>query len=107
MGKNTARTKKRKYQGNTKKAPSNETDQYVSAESSRRKKLKESLDQSIESLNELDEDDYYLFMNFKILKQSLETLLACPECHQSKMQLLNNHNARMGFANHLKLLCSH
>ena len=108
MVKNIARKKKRRFQGNTKKVPSiNESDQSVSAECSRKRKLKESLNQSVASLNQLDEDDYYLFINFKILKQSLETSLACPECHQSKMQLINNHDARMGFANHLKLLCSH
>ena len=53
----------------------NEKEQEATNNSSRAKKLQRSLNYSTSILDELDQDDYYLFLNFKILKEALHGLL--------------------------------
>ena len=54
-------------------------------------------------MDKLDEEDYFLFVNFKILKRTFQGLLSCPECSKSTIFFTNNQEAKMGFANHLNL----
>ena len=69
------------------------------------KKLQDSLNYSTSIADELDQDDYYLFLNFKIMKETLQGLPLCPECHQPTVNCVNNQEARMGFANKLTIFC--
>ena len=48
-----------------------EKEQEATNNSSRAKKLQRSLNYSPSIVDELDQDDYYLFLNFKILKEAL------------------------------------
>ena len=58
------------------------------------------------NINDFDEDDYFLFINFKMLKKFLTDVLFCPECKLS-LHISNDHSTSMGFANNLKLTCEH
>ena len=75
MGKNTARKRKRYFHGNRYTKNRNietQKEQEATSSSSRTKKLQGSLNHSPSIVNELDEYDYYLFLNFKILKETLQ-----------------------------------
>ena len=39
------------------------------------------------------------------MKETLQGLLLCPECHQPTVNCVNNQEARMGFANKLTISC--
>ena len=93
MGKNTARKRKRYFHGNRYTKNRNietQKEQEATSSSSRTKKLQDSLNYSPSTVNELDEYDYYLFLNFKILKETLQWLRLCPECHQPAVNFVNN-----------------
>ena len=82
-----------------------QNEQEATSSSSRAKKRQDSLNYSISIVDELDQDDYYLFLNFKILKQTLQGLLLCPACYQRTVNFANDQEARMGFANKLTISC--
>ena len=109
MGKNTVRKRKTfPCHGNryTKKRNiETQNEQEATSSSSRAKKLQDSLNYSASIVNELDQNVYYLFLNFKILKETLQGLLLCPECHQPTVNFVNNQEARMGFANKVTISC--
>ena len=107
MGKNTARKRKRRFQGNryTNKQTNENQNEQQPTSSSRAKKLEENLNNSASVMDKLDEEDYFLFVNFKILKRTFQGLLSCPECSKSTICFTNNQEAKMGFANHLNLSC--
>ena len=108
MGKNTVRKRKRHFHGNryTKKRNiETQNEQEATSSSSRAKKLQDSLNYSTSIVDELDQDDYYLFLDFKVLKETLQGLLLCPECHQPTVNFVNDQEARMGFANKLTISC--
>ena len=108
MGKNTVRKRKIHFHGNryTKKQNiETQNEQEATSSSSRAKKRQDSINYSTSIVDELDQDDYYLFLNFKILKETLQGLLLCPECHQPTVNFVNNQEARMGFANKLTISC--
>ena len=74
MGKNTVRKRKIHFHGNryTKKQNiETQNEQEATSSSSRAKKLQDSINYSTSIVDELDQDDYYLFLNFKILKETL------------------------------------
>ena len=76
MGKNTVRKRKRHFQGNqyTKKQNiETQNKQEATSSSSGAKKLQDSLDYPTSTVDELDQDDFYLFLNFKILKETLQS----------------------------------
>ena len=108
MGKNTVRKRKRHFHGNRyikKQNIETQNEQEAASSSSRAKKLQDSINYSTSIVDELDQDDYYLFLNFKILKETLQGLLLCPECHQPTVNFVNNQEARMVFANKLTISC--
>ena len=112
MGKNTVRKRKIHFHGNryTKKQNiETQNEQEATSSSSRAKKLKDSINYSTSIVDELDQDDYYLnlFLNFKILKETLQPqgLLLSPECHQPTVNFVNNQEARIGFVNKLTISC--
>ena len=39
------------------------------------------------------------------MKETLQGLPLCPECHQPTVNCVNNQEARMGFANKLTISC--
>ena len=52
----------------------------------------------------VDEDDYFIFVNFKLLKTMLTSICKCPSCGD----VIDMHNvaeSRMGFATKLKVFC--
>ena len=105
--KNTAPKRKRHFHGNryTKKRNiKTENEQEATSSSSRGKKLQDSLNYSTWIVDELRQNDYYFFLNFKILKETLQGLLLCPECHQ-KVNFANDQEGRMGFTNKLTISC--
>ena len=114
MGKNTVRKRKIHFHGNryTKKQNiETQNEQEATSSSSRAKKLQDSINYSTSIVDELDQDDYYfylnLFLNFKILKETLQPqgLLLSPECHQPTVNFVNNQEARIGFVNKLTISC--
>ena len=44
-----------------------------------------------------------LFISKQVLKETLQGLLLCPECHQPAVNFVNDQEARMGFANKLTI----
>ena len=51
------------------------------------------------------EDDYFLFVYFSILKSLFQPLLVCPEYGHKKVTLSDNRKNRKGFAHNLEHLC--
>ena len=94
------------YQGNRYPKKENfetQNEQEATSSSSRAKKLQDSLNFSTSIVDEFDQDDYYLYSNLKMLKETLQRLLLCPECHQPTVNFVNDQKARMGFARKLTI----
>ena len=51
------------------------------------------------------EGDYFLFINFSILKSVFSPLLVCPECAHKTITLSDNRQKRKGFSHNLELFC--
>ena len=52
----------------------------------------------------VDEEDYYMFVNFKVLKQMVTSFCKCPSCGDV-IDMRNVAESRMGFANKLEIVC--
>ena len=107
MPKNSERKQKRKFHGNrfTNAACENHVPNLSEPGCSRAKKVKDFVTTDDVQDLDVDEDNYFLIINFKTLKHYFENLAFCPEC-KLRLDLNNDHGASMGFANKLKLACS-
>ncbi len=56
--------------------------------------------------NSATNDDYFLLMNFKLLKTIISTFGKCKECSTGELQVEDVLQMRMGFANKIKITCS-
>ena len=52
----------------------------------------------------VDEEDYYMLVNFKVLKQMVTSFCKCPSCGDV-IDMRNVAESRMGFANKLEIVC--
>ena len=52
-----------------------------------------------------EDDNYFLLMNFSILKDLVLSTSRCPECNNTNLKFNNKLNLRMGFCHCLKLSC--
>ena len=68
------------------------------------KKIK--LDDYSDLANIEHDDDFFVMMNFSIMKNMFAPLLNCPTCQADNMTILNERDKRMGFAHSLKIRCS-
>ena len=53
-----------------------------------------------------NEDFFYFFMDFRVLKSIMEVIGKCPECGSASVTVYNCEEKRMGLSLNLKLLCS-
>ena len=97
-----SRKRKIKFRGNryTKK-------QNVSPEPSTPPSLRSrKVTQGEPSKSAIDDDDYFLLINFKILKTFMQNYLCCPQCEESTINFTIDNSSRMGFANKMVLSCA-
>ena len=56
--------------------------------------------------NEVDADDYFIFIHFKLLKEFLMEIIKCPNCGCNDVAFSNVSKSRMGFANKIAVKCN-
>ena len=56
--------------------------------------------------NEVDADDYFIFIHFKLLKEFLMEIIRCPNCGCNDVAFSNVSKSRMGFANKIAVKCN-
>ena len=69
------------------------------------KKLKNVSFEDIQE-GDTDTDDYYLLVNYKIFKDVLTKVAACPKCNLKTVIISEKLNERMGLAHKIILYCS-
>ena len=99
---NSLRKRKRKPPVNRhSKYPSSSTD--IEKVCASENKIK--LDHYSELADESDDDDFFMMINFSIMKHMFAPLLHCPICHVDNITVVDNRGKRMGFAHNLKISC--
>ena len=95
---NFGRKKKSKFKGNRYTKSSKVTETLKS--SLRYQKISKTSNET----SKKDDDNYFLFVNFKILKDLISSL-TCSVCNAQKLSLSNKLDLRMGFANKVLIKC--
>lgn len=105
MPKNTATRRKRKFHGNRYKNQSCSTTHTTkdtnNTTSTRASKLEINNDMD----NSSDSENYFIIINFEIMKNMFQSFSSCPECASSPLQLSNDISKRSGFSNKLTMFC--
>ena len=97
---NCGRKRKRQRQFFTKKPDQSEAIPYTSV---RCKKITSSIFNTSE--DDIDDQNYNIIVNFKLLKNFVSTFSTCPECCSHNVIFSDDLSCRMGYSHKLKVTC--